>query len=96
MMRPVRLAALTPALALLAACAGPTPYAPASALDRPGYVTTPVEAGRLRVGFRGKAATVRETVERHLLFRATEAMVAAGATGSGYRTATSKRSSVRA
>ncbi|UUL83605.1 CC0125/CC1285 family lipoprotein [Sphingomonas qomolangmaensis] len=58
----------------LAACATPTPYAPATGqgYSRTGYLDEQIEANRFRVSFSGNSVTARETVERYLLFRAAQ------------------------
>jgi len=58
------------ALALLVACASPTPYAPAR--DGEGYAEQQLERDRYRVSFAGNSLTPRETVENYLLYRAAE------------------------
>ncbi|MGE0045774.1 MAG: hypothetical protein AB7J28_02660 [Hyphomonadaceae bacterium] len=60
------------ALALLAACATPTPYAPSQTARGYGYTETQIEQNRVRLGFRGNTLTDRETVETYLLYRAAE------------------------
>ncbi|MGD1885136.1 MAG: hypothetical protein ACFB11_23020 [Paracoccaceae bacterium] len=67
------------ALALLAACAEPTAYAPAGN-DGRGFTTQPVEQGHYMVSFRGNSITDRETVETYLLYRAAEVARDAGGT----------------
>lgn len=59
---------------LLAACAGPTPYRPAtgSGFNRTGFTDQQIEQNRFVVTFAGNSYTDRETVERYLLFRAAE------------------------
>lgn len=58
---------------LLAACAGPTPYAPAGSTDvGGGYSQQRIEDGRWRVSFAGNTVTRRDTVEAYLLYRAAE------------------------
>lgn len=65
--------AATAALAaLLAACAGPTDYRPASGPADTGYAVTQVAADRYLVRFEGNAATARQTVETYMLYRAAE------------------------
>lgn len=70
-MRFLKRAAALVFLAVLAACAEPTAYAPASNTGL-GYTTQPVEKGRFLVSFRGNSLTDRETVETYLLYRAAE------------------------
>lgn len=77
--RTARLSLLAPALiaaALLAACAQPTPYAPA--VDGKGYKEQQLESDRYRVLFRGNSSTPRETVENYLLYRAAEVTLESG------------------
>ena len=61
------------AIALLAACATPTPYQP---LGYPGaqggYTSQPLDATHHRVSFYGNTLTSRQQVETYLLFRAAE------------------------
>lgn len=64
------------AAALVAACAQPTPYAPA--IDGKGYREQQLESDRFRVSFRGNSATLRETVENYLLYRAAEVTLETG------------------
>lgn len=67
--------ALMAGVALLTACATPTPYHPASATDpahADGYREARIEPGRWRVAFSGNSLTSRETVETYLLYRAAE------------------------
>ncbi|MEM0944800.1 MAG: hypothetical protein AAGI70_12740 [Pseudomonadota bacterium] len=70
----VRLLAATAILGL-AACTGPTAYAPA--VDRDGYADSAVEENRYRVSFAGNTRTSRDTVETYLLYRAAEVTLAA-------------------
>ncbi|MEM9063090.1 MAG: hypothetical protein AAGD13_21720 [Pseudomonadota bacterium] len=66
-----------PALALLlAACAGPSAYAPAT--DREGFTDTALEENRFRVTFAGNTKTPRQTVENYLLYRAAEVTLESG------------------
>jgi len=58
------------ALALLAGCAGPTPYQPRE--DGYGYTDQALESERYRVSFAGNSSTERPTVENYLLYRAAE------------------------
>lgn len=55
----------------LAACAAPTPYAPAETRQG-GYSERLVEPGRYRVKFSGNSLTSRDTVESYALHRAAE------------------------
>lgn len=65
---------------VLASCATPTPYAPASGSGnyRTGYWDEQIERDRFRVTFAGNSLTSRETVERYLLFRAAQLTVERG------------------
>ena len=65
---------------LLAACATPTPYRPAtgSGFNRTGFSDQQIESNRFRVAFAGNSLTSRETVERYLLFRAAEITLQSG------------------
>lgn len=70
------LAALT-----LAACETATPYQPLNAPGSQasgGYSDTQLEANRFTVRFAGNSLTSRETVERYLLYRASELTLANG------------------
>ena len=78
-----RAAALAIALAsasVLASCATPTPYQPAtgSGMYRTGYWDEQIENDRFRVTFAGNSLTSRETVERYLLYRAAQLTVEQG------------------
>ena len=64
------------AVLLLAACASPTPYQPAT--DRFGYAVQTLETDRYRVSFAGNTLTPRETVEDFLLYRAAEVTLDSG------------------
>jgi hypothetical protein len=68
MIRPAPIALA--AVLALAACASPTPYAPAD--GRFGYADTRIETNRYRISFSGNTLTPRDTVENALLFRAAE------------------------
>ncbi len=79
----MRTAAIAAALAgatVLTACAGPTPYRPATGagFSRVGFDDQQIEANRFRVSFAGNSYTARETVERYLLFRAAELTLETG------------------
>ena len=92
MVKKLLIAAL--ALTLAAACAGPTPYQPATKRD--GFADSRIEGDRYRVTFRGNSLTSRETVETYLLYRAAELTLAEGRdwfriTHSGLDTDTSYR-----
>lgn len=65
------------ALLALAACSGPTAYAPSVDGDD-GYAERQIEDNRYRVQFRGNSLTDRETVETYLLYRAAEVTLASG------------------
>lgn len=71
MVRPLVRALLLGGVLALAACAAPTPYAPAGDAGF-GYTQTQIEENRWRVAFAGNADTARETVENYLLHRAAE------------------------
>lgn len=64
-------------VALLSACATPTPYQPADR-GRQGYSESQIETNRFRVSFHGNSLTERETVETYLLYRAAELTVQNG------------------
>jgi hypothetical protein len=68
------------ALAVLAGCASPAPYAPRLSGQTTGYTDRELAQGRFRVTFTGNAATPRETVEDYLLLRAAQVTLAAGYT----------------
>jgi hypothetical protein len=55
---------------LLAGCAVPTPYEPAS--DGYGYAEQQLENDRYRVAFSGNSVTPRAVVQNYLLYRAAE------------------------
>ncbi len=61
---------------LLAACGGPTAYAPAS--GGTGYSDVALEEGRYRISFAGNSLTQRSTVEAYMLYRAAEVTLASG------------------
>ncbi|MCC2976209.1 hypothetical protein LK533_05910 [Sphingomonas sp. PL-96] len=65
---------------VLAACATPTPYRPATGngFARTGYSDEQIEPNRFQVSFAGNTLTSRETVERYLLFRAAQLTVERG------------------
>lgn len=72
----IKLAGMAAILAL-AACGGPTAYAPAmNGAD--GFAERQIEGNRYRVQFRGNSLTDRETVETYLLYRAAEVTLASG------------------
>jgi hypothetical protein len=64
----------------LGACATPTPYQPYApgAVASGGFSEVKIERDRMRVTFAGNSITSRETVERYLLYRASELTVAEG------------------
>lgn len=69
------------AVALLAACATPTPYQPLGAEGTRasgGYASQQIEQDRFRVRFVGNRLTDRERVENYLLYRAAELTVQQG------------------
>jgi hypothetical protein len=74
------LAAIGTGALLLAGCASPTPYQPATGYgyNRAGYSDQRIEDNRYMVSFAGNSLTSRETVERYLLFRAAELTVQQG------------------
>jgi hypothetical protein len=65
---------------VLAACATPTPYRPAtgSGFARTGYSDEQIEPNRFQISFAGNTLTSRETVERYLLYRAAQLTVERG------------------
>ncbi len=67
-------------LALLSACATPTPYQPAVATSgsHTGYTDTRIEEGRYRLTFAGNDVTPRETVETYLLYHAADLTLQSG------------------
>lgn len=69
---------MSAAVLLLAACAGPTPYAPRLEGQPTGYTDRALTQTRYRVTFTGNSVTPRETVETYLLLRAAEVARAAG------------------
>ena len=76
-LRPITRFAGVAAVLALAACGGPTAYAPAMNGDG-GYTERQIEDNRYRVQFRGNSLTDRETVETYLLYRAAEVTLASG------------------
>ena len=68
----IRYMTLGVAALILAACATPTPYAPAQGASGYGFSEQKIEEGRFRITFRGNSLTARETVENALLYRAAE------------------------
>lgn len=68
------LAALATSTLLVAGCATPTTYRPAtgSGFNRQGFSEQQVAPDRFLVNFAGNSVTERDTVERYLLFRAAE------------------------
>jgi len=77
------LAAPLSAVALLAACATPTPYQPLTmhGAARGGYSEQRLEDNRYRVTFVGNEFTSRQRVENYLLYRAAELTLQAGYDG---------------
>lgn len=69
--------AASAALAVLAACATPTPYAPLSGAAY-GYSEQTIEPDRVRLSFRGNSLTNRDVVESYLLYRAAEVTLERG------------------
>ena len=67
---------LAVALLLLAGCAAPTPYQPAT--DGYGYREQQLESNRYRVTFSGNSVTPRDTVQNYLLHRAAEVTLESG------------------
>lgn len=59
------------AAAVLAACATPTPFEPASGSGY-GFADQQIEANRFRISFRGNSLTTKEQVETALLLRAAQ------------------------
>lgn len=72
----MRTLVLAAAAGLLAACATPTPYQPAT--DSYGFEEQRIESNRMRLTFRGNSLTDRETVETYLLYRAAELTLESG------------------
>lgn len=72
----MRMLVLAAAAGLLAGCATPTPYQPAT--DRYGFEEQRIENNRVRITFRGNSLTDRETVETYLLYRAAEVTLESG------------------
>jgi hypothetical protein len=70
--------AMVSAFLALTACTSPTPYVAASPDHPQGYSDQRLADNRIRVSFRGNAATLREQVEDYLLLRAAEATHEAG------------------
>lgn len=66
------------ALAALAAGCGPTPYEPAASARDAGYETVRLAPDRYLVSFEGNAATPRQTVESHAVYRAAEVAAQTG------------------
>jgi hypothetical protein len=78
MVRFSRLAGPLAALALLAGCATPAPYAPRAPGQATGYTDRELTPTRYRITFTGNSSTSREMVEDYLLLRAAEVTEAAG------------------
>jgi hypothetical protein len=66
-------------VALVAACATPTPYQPATTAGGDGYTTQQIEANRFRISFKGNSLTTRQTVDTYMLYRAAEVTLQSGA-----------------
>ena len=66
-----RLIPMAAGLALLTACATPTPYQ-AAGDNGWGFQESQIETNRFRVSFSGNSLTDRETVETYILYRAAE------------------------
>ncbi|MEM7767722.1 MAG: hypothetical protein AAF253_09570 [Pseudomonadota bacterium] len=64
-------AALAAGAVVLAACATPTPYQPATDA-RYGYTEQQIESDRWQLTFSGNSSTDRSTVESYLIYRAAE------------------------
>lgn len=80
----LRTIATAGALALLAACATPTPYQPLGARGTGasgGFSEQRIEQNRFRVSFSGNQFTSRQRVENYLLYRAAELTVQSGYDG---------------
>jgi len=67
-----RLVAAAASVAVVAACAYPTPYQPATTEKGEGYTTQRIEQNRFRISFRGNSVTSRQTVDTYMLFRCAE------------------------
>src|SRR5260370_36122999 len=63
-------------LALVAVSLGggwsPTPYQPADSSAANGYTVQKIESNRYRISFNGNSATSRQTVERYLIYLASQ------------------------
>ena len=70
--RTFRHVAAVTCLAVVAACAYPTPYQPAATENGDGYTTQRIEQNRFRISFRGNSVTSRQTVDTYMLYRAAE------------------------
>lgn len=75
----VRFAILATVVAVLSACASPTPYRSLAAGDGYSYSEQRIERNRFRVTFSGNAATPRQTVQDYVLYRAAELTLGEGA-----------------
>lgn len=83
-LRGCRIALAPAAVALLFACATPTPYQPLGVRGTGasgGYASQAIENDRFRVSFTGNRLTSRERVETYLLYRAAELTVQQGYDG---------------
>jgi hypothetical protein len=68
----LRNSAIALCLAVVAACATPTPYKEAATMNDDGYTTQQIESNRFRISFRGNSLTTRQTVDTYMLYRAAE------------------------
>jgi hypothetical protein len=68
----IRNSAVALCLAVVAACATPTPYKEAATMNDDGYTTQQIESNRFRISFRGNSLTTRQTVDTYMLYRAAE------------------------
>jgi hypothetical protein len=68
----LRNSAVALCLAVVAACATPTPYKEAATMNDDGYTTQQIESNRFRISFRGNSLTTRQTVDTYMLYRAAE------------------------
>jgi hypothetical protein len=65
-------------VAVVAACATPTPYRQAAGPYDDGYTTQQIESNRFRISFKGNSLTARQTVDTYMLYRAAEVTLQAG------------------
>lgn len=75
----LRRSSLLAAVALLASCAGQTPYQPAQKQAGFGYTETAIAADRYRISFKGNDITPAETTRNYALLRAGELALQHGA-----------------